>query len=116
VMGALAAGAARRPQLAGVYWALAVLVKWIPLLLLPLRALEARATGRRVGHLGFAVTAVVVCALATWRYGFAWLSSFGALARNADNETRFALPHRLAGLGVPHSVAIGLFVAGFALG
>ena len=116
VVGALAAGAARRPQLAGVCWALAVLVKWIPLLLLPLRALEARATGRRVGHLGFAVTAALVCALATWRYGFAWLSSFGSLARNASHETRFALPHRLTDLGVPHSVAIGLCAAGFVLG
>jgi hypothetical protein len=116
VLGALVAGAARRPQLAGVCWALAVLVKWIPLLLLPLRALEARATGRRVGHLGFAVTFVIVFALATWRYGFAWFSSFGSLARNAGHETRFALPHRLTDLGVPHSAAIGLCAAGFVLG
>ena len=41
-------------------WAAAIFVKWVPLLFLPLRALEARATGRRVGHLGFAITAVVV--------------------------------------------------------
>jgi hypothetical protein len=115
VLGALAASAAKRPQLAGVCWALAVLMKWIPLLLLPLRALEARATGRRVGHLGFAVTFVAVCALATWRYGLAWLNSIGPLARNASHETMFALPHRLAGLGVPHSVAIGIFAAAFAI-
>ena len=52
---ALAAAASGRRQLAGVGWALAVLVKWVPLILLPLRALEARATGRRVGHVGFAL-------------------------------------------------------------
>jgi hypothetical protein len=62
------------------------------------------------------VTVAVVCALATWRYDFAWLSSFGSLARHANHETRFALPHRLTDLGVPHSVAIGLCAAGFVLG
>ena len=66
VLAALAAGAARRRQLAGVFWALAVFVKWVPLLLLPLRALEARATGRRVGHAAFAAIVVCVGALATW--------------------------------------------------
>jgi hypothetical protein len=81
--------------------------------LLPLRALEARAQGRRVGHLGFAATALVVSALATWRYGFAWLGALGPLARNADQETRYALPHRLSQLGVPHGVAIALFGAAF---
>src|SRR2546426_6197670 len=65
VLGALAAGAVGRRQLAGVLWALAVLVKWVPLLLLPLRAVEARATGRRVGHLGFTAAAVIVGAIAT---------------------------------------------------
>ena len=59
VVGALAAGAAGRRQLAGVCWALSLFVKWIPLLLLPLRAIEARAQHRRVGHLGFAIAAVV---------------------------------------------------------
>jgi hypothetical protein len=116
VLGALAAGAARRPQLAGVLWALSILVKWIPLVLLPLRALEARAQGRRVGHLGFAAAFVVALALATWRYGFAWLDALGPLARNASTETRYAIPHRLSSLGIPHALAIGLCVAGFALG
>ena len=114
VLGALAAGAARRRQLAGVFWALAVLVKWLPLLLLPLRVVEARATGRRVGHAGFAAAVVIVAALATWRYGFGWLHTFGPLARNANHETRFALPHRLEDLGVPRVAALVLFAVGFA--
>jgi glycosyl transferase family 87 len=103
-----------RRQLAGVFWVCASLVKWIPLLLLPLRALEARATGRRVGHAGFAAAAVVLCTLATWRYGVAWLH-FGSLARNANLETRFSLPHRLQQLGVPHGAAVWTFVVLFAL-
>jgi hypothetical protein len=115
VLAALALAASGRRQLAGAAWALGVLVKWVPLVLLPLRALEARATGRRVSHLGFAVAAAGIAALATWRYGAAWLSAFGPLARNANDETRFALPHRLGDLGVPHGLAIALFAVAFLL-
>jgi glycosyl transferase family 87 len=115
VLAALAAAASGRRQLAGASWALAVLVKWIPLVLLPLRALEARATGRRVGHVGFALAVIVVAGLAFARYGTGWLHSFGPLARNANHETHWALPHRLQQLGVPHTLAIGVFGTGFAL-
>jgi hypothetical protein len=115
VVAALAAAAAGRRQLAGAFWALGALVKWVPLVLLPLRMLEARATGRRVGHLGFAVTAIAVCALATLRYGFAWLHAFGSLARNANLETHFSLPHRLQQLGLPHGAAVAVLIATFAI-
>jgi len=115
VVGALAAGAAGRRRLAGVCWALASFVKWVPLLLLPLRMLEARATRRRVGHLGFGVTAVVVAALATWRYGLAWLDAFATLWGSANRETRFAFPHRLEQLGLPDAVAVALLAAAFVL-
>jgi hypothetical protein len=101
VVAALALGAAARPRPAGAAWAAAILVKWTAVLFLPLRALEARATGRRVDHLGFAVTAAGIAALATWRYGLDWLGAAAPLARNALLETRFALPSRLEQLGVP---------------
>ena len=114
VVGALAAGAAGRRQLAGVCWAVGALVKWVPLVLLPLRALEARARGRRVGHVGFAAAAAAVCAIAFARYGTGWLNAFGPLARNANHETRWALPHRLEQLGVPHGLAIALLATAFA--
>ncbi|MBA3365498.1 MAG: DUF2029 domain-containing protein [Actinobacteria bacterium] len=113
VLGALALAASGRRQLAGAAWALAVLIKWIPLLFLPLRALEARATGRRVGHLGFAVTALVIGLAASWRYGLDWLRAFGPLARNANQETSFALPHRLEGLGAPDWMALALLALAF---
>ena len=115
VLAALAAGAAQRRQLAGAFWALAVLVKWVPLLLLPLRALEARASGRRVAHAAFGAGVVMIGALATWRYGTAWLHTFGPLARNANHETRFALPHRLEQLGVPRTAAIVVFALALAV-
>jgi hypothetical protein len=115
VVGALAAGASGRRQLAGICWALGVLVKWVPLVLLPLRALEARSRGRRVGHAGFALAVTAVSGVAYARYGTAWLNAFGPLARNANHETRWALPHRLEQLGVPHAVALALFAAAFAV-
>jgi hypothetical protein len=115
VLGALGFASAGRRQLAGVAWALAILVKWVAVIFLPLRILEARATGRRVGHLGFAAAAAIVALLATWRYGLDWLGAFGPLARNANEETRFALPHRLEQLGLPHGLAIGALALTFAL-
>jgi hypothetical protein len=116
VLAALAAAAAGRRQLAGACWALAALVKWVPLLLLPIRATEARATGRRVGHIGFAATALVVAVVATVWWGFEWLHAFVALAHNANQETSFALPHRLEQLGVPDVVAGVVFAAAFVVG
>jgi Glycosyltransferase family 87 len=114
-LGALGFAAAQRRRLAGVAWALAILVKWVAVVFLPLRALEARATGRRVGHAGFAVAALVVAGLATWRYGLEWLGAFGPLARNANEETRFAIPHRLEQLGLPHWLAVGSLAVAFCL-
>ena len=85
-------------------------------LFLALRALEARATGRRVSHRGFAVAAVFLVSLATWRYGFDWLRAFGPLARNAEGQTSYALPHRVEQLGVPHGAALGLAAIALAVG
>ncbi|MGI9112793.1 MAG: glycosyltransferase 87 family protein [Gaiellaceae bacterium] len=111
VLGALALAASRRRGAAGAAWALAILVKWIPLVFFALRALEARSSGRRVGHLGFALTAALVAALACWRYGLDWLRAFGPLARNAEGQTSYALPHRLEQLGLPRNVTLVLAAA-----
>jgi hypothetical protein len=106
-------GATGRRQLAGVAWVVGSFIKWIPLLLLPLRVLEARTERRPVGHAGFALAAVAVVALATWRYGLSWVEAFGPLARNAQDTTSFALPSRLIELGVPKAVALALAAAAF---
>ncbi len=95
VAAALALGERKRIQAAGSAWALAALVKWVPLLLLPLRALEARATGRRVGHLGFAVTVVATLGLATVLWRFHWLNAAAPLSQDAARRTHYALPSRL---------------------
>ncbi len=112
VLGALALASSGRRAWAGAAWAAAVLVKWVPLVFLPLRALEARSTGRRVDHRGFLGAAALILALATVRYGLGWVEAFGPLARNANTETSYALPHRLQELGVPRGLALALFVAG----
>lgn len=91
---ALALGEAGRVQAAGAAWSLGALVKWVPLVVLPLRALEARATGRRVGHMGFALTTIGTLGLATVLWRFHWLHALGPLAHDATRQTSYALPHR----------------------
>jgi Glycosyltransferase family 87 len=115
VVGAIALAAAGRRQAAGAAWAAAIAVKWVAIVFLPLRALEARRRGRRVGHWGFAVVAVLVVLVATWRYGTAWLDAFGPVSRNLREGARYSLPSRLESLGVSHDVAAGIFIGLFAL-
>ncbi len=114
VCAALALGTGGRRQAAGVAWVAAISVKWVAVVFLPLRALEARARGRPVGHLGFALATSALVVVATARYGVHWLSAFGPLARNANHESRFAIPHRLEQLGLPHPAGIVLLALGFA--
>jgi len=111
ILAALALSASRRLQAAGAIWVLAIAVKWVPILFLALRAVEARATGRPTAHRGFAVTAVVVALVASVLYGGAWPFAILPLAGNAALETSYAIPHRLEQLGMPDSLALGLAVA-----
>lgn len=114
VLAALALGAAGRAGLAGAAWAAAVAVKWVPLVFLPLRYLEARRTGRHVGHTGFAVAAGGIVGLALWRYGWSWLGAFGPLGENVVEErAAYSLPSRAAALGIPEGASVALFAALF---
>ncbi|WP_411277973.1 glycosyltransferase 87 family protein [Gaiella sp.] len=113
ILAALALSASRRLQAAGVMWVLAIALKWVPILLLALRAVEARDSGRRTGHRGFASAAVVVAATATVLYGVSWPLAIFPLAGNAALETSYAIPHRLEQLGIPGDLAIGFALAAF---
>lgn len=119
VVGALALDAAGRRQLPGVLWVAAIAVKWLPLVFLGLRALEARATRRAVGLAGFAAAAAFVLVAATAAYGLAWLEAFRPLAENLRLETSYGVPHRLEQAGVPDGVAgvlaVAILLAGLAL-
>jgi len=110
---AVALGAHRRPRLGGVTWALAALVKWVPLLFFALAAVAARARSRPTGLGALAATVVAGGVLATWRYGLDWLGALGPLAGNAARRTSYALPSRLESLGLPSWLALA--VAGAAL-
>jgi hypothetical protein len=111
VVGALALAVGGRRHLAGLAWSLAVLVKWVPVLFLPLLALA----GPRRWLAWFAAGAAGVAVAATWRYGGHWLSAFGPLAANAAQETSYAIPHRLQELGLPRALALALCLGGFGI-
>jgi alpha-1,6-mannosyltransferase len=113
VLAALALAATGRRQLAGAAWALAIGIKWVAAVFLPLRAIEAWRERRRVGHLGFAAAAALLAGLASWRYGTGWLDAFGPVARNLREGARYSIPSRLESLGVPHGAAVGLLVGLF---
>jgi Glycosyltransferase family 87 len=115
VFTALGLAAAGRRHLAGAAWAASIAIKWVALVFLPLRALEARREGRRVGHLGFAAAAVVIAILATWRYGTSWLDAFGPVGRNLREGSKYSIPGRLESIGVPHGLAVGLLAGLFGL-
>lgn len=116
VLAALAAGAAGRRALAGAAWALAVAVKWLPLLFIPLRYLEARRLGKPVNHYAFPGTLALVAVVATLLYGRAWLGAFGPLRDNlVDERAAYSIPSRLSGLGIPEGAAVALLAALFAL-
>ena len=114
VLLALAAGAAGRRALAGVAWALAVAVKWLPLVFIPLRYLEARRAGKPVNHLAFPVTLALVAGVASLVYGGAWLGAFGPLRENlVEERAAYSIPSRLSGLGIPEGAAVALLAALF---
>jgi hypothetical protein len=113
-IGAIVAARARRPILAGAAWAIAALVKWVPLLLVPSIALAALARVRANREelravtrtcIGFAIAASIGIAIAFARYGDAWLDAFVPLMRNAQNPTGYSLTVRLELLGAPSLVA-----------
>ena len=113
---AVALGVHRRATLGGAAWALAALVKWVPLVFFGLAALAARARSRPAGAAGFVATLALVVVAATWRYGFHWLGALGPLADNAVRKTSYALPSRLEELGIPHDAAVGLAFAALLAG
>lgn len=111
VASAVALGVHRRASAGGVVWALAAVVKWVPLVFFALAAVATRARGRSTGTLALVATLAAAGAVSTWRYGLHWLGALGPLADNAVRRTSYALPSRLEQLGIPHGVALGVALA-----
>jgi hypothetical protein len=99
--------AARRPGFAGASWALAGGMKWVALGLLPFQL--AGTDRRRAVQLaaGFVLAASATAALAFGLFGTAWLS---ALAPFTHLRAHWAIPSRLAGLGLPRWLALAPLV------
>jgi alpha-1,6-mannosyltransferase len=116
ILAALALSAGPRRRYAGGVWALAIAIKWVPVVFLLLSLLADRRERRRPVAAGVVASGAGIAAVATWRYGWHWLGAAAPLARNAWLETSYALPHRLQGLGLPRSAAVGLAVVALAAG
>jgi alpha-1,6-mannosyltransferase len=108
VLGALALASRGRLQLAGVSWAAAIALKWVPAVFLILRAAEARATGRPTRHLGFALAAGGFVGLAFWRYGTGWLSAAVPVAKNLEHQAVYSIPHQLSSLLAVSEYAVSI--------
>jgi hypothetical protein len=90
-------------------------VKWVTVVLLPLRLLADRASGLRVPYAGIGITLVVLAGLALWRYDLGWLEAAGPISDNVREESRVSIPSRLSGVtGLPEAVPAALLLAAFA--
>jgi uncharacterized membrane protein len=106
--GAVVLATRRRVLLSGASWALAAGLKWLPILLLPLSLAARREDALRVAA-GFAVVTAAICASAFALFGTAWL---GAVLPFAHRHSAYAVPTRLAELGLPPWLALLPLVLG----
>ncbi len=116
VLAALALSSGPSRRFAGGIWALAIAVKWVPVVFLLLHVLSERRERRRETLVGVAAAGLGIAAVATWRYSWHWLDAARPLAHNAWLETSYSIPHRLQGLGLPRSLALGVALAVLATG
>lgn len=114
LLGALALAAAGRRGLSGAAWAVAVAVKFVPVVLLPLRLLADRRRGLPIAA-GFAAAAVVLSGLAFWLYGTAWLDAVVPVSENLRDQSYASAPRRAAQLtGLSEDASATLFGIAFA--
>jgi hypothetical protein len=99
---AVALAARGRPLLSGASWAMAAGLKWLPLVLLPLCLAARRESALRLAA-GFTAVTAAICASAFVLFGTAWLD---ALLPFAHRQSAYALPTRLAELGLPGWLAL----------
>ncbi len=114
LLGALLLEKRGRRQSGGVLWALAAGIKWIPLLLLPLRIADRRSS-RRFGYVGFGVAATLTAAVASALYGSAWLKVFQPLRHDLGTGSKTSVAHLLRLFGLPRTDLTWLLVIGFVI-
>ncbi len=116
IVAALALSGRGRRTGSGALWALAVFVKWVPLVFLGLRVIRDGSSRGRAALTGLLATAAAVVVLATILYGGAWPLAVFPLAGNVALETSYAIPHRLEQLGLPDTAAGALALAALLVG
>jgi hypothetical protein len=95
--------ASRRPRAAGVSVALAGGLKWVVLVVFPLKLLSATRRQALLTGLGFLATAAVVAGIAFALFGTAWLTALGTFAHRRSD---WAIPSRLQQAGLPRWLAL----------
>lgn len=114
LLAALLLEARGRRQLAGALWALAAAVKWIPLVLLPLRA-AAHRRERRFGYAGFAAAALVLVTVSSAFYGDDWLRAFLPLTKDLASGSRDSVERLLRFAGASRATLAWVLAGGFAV-
>jgi hypothetical protein len=85
-----------RRDLGGAMWAVAIAIKWLPLVLLPLELLRTRG---RFGWRGFGLATLAIAAVSTAMWGLHWVSAFSPLSSQLKRASSTSLPYHLGELG-----------------
>lgn len=111
VLAALVLRQRRHSAFAGLAWALASLVKWVPLAFLALVALGDRRRHERRLLTWTAISLIGLASASTVAYGTAWLGAAERLSEQARRTSSIGLAGWLGDLGLSHRptvVVIGL--------
>ena len=100
----------------GAAWALAIGIKWVPLVFLPLDYMRARALRRRFPVRSIVVGAVLFVAVASALFGYHWIRSAAPISNQLREANSLAVPTQL-GLGSRRGeLLFGIvFAAGYVL-
>jgi hypothetical protein len=104
LVGAVLFAKAGRREAEGATWALAASIKIVPLVLLPLRLLEARRRNA-FGYRGLFAAAAVISLFAFARYGLHWLTIFTPVANQLRSSSSLGIPYWAGKAGIPESAA-----------
>jgi glycosyl transferase family 87 len=87
-----------RRDLGGAMWAVAIAIKWLPLVLLPLELLRTRG---RFGWRGFGLGVLSIAAVSTVIWGLHWVSALSPLSSQLKRASSTSLPYHLGQHGIP---------------
>ena len=96
VVGGLLAATVNRHRIGGLAWALAIAVKWLPLVLIPMQLVDELSRKGRSIVAWTLVSLLVIAIAATVVFGFSWVEAVGPITSNAtEGVTSLAIWPRL---------------------